>query len=259
MTRRRSSWFCIKSRAEYPNGPLENYQQKFHILSGGDLPCGANDFHPVVTFHLSFKRKKILNGMFNGPALKHEAAFGHDKIIPIPVTICVIFLSGKRMAHLLQNPRSNQEALSPDAPLCYGDGEISFIDERGKTMLRKFGKGLLTLGFSSAVLLFSSPLAFAAEALPAGGESYTKVLFAVGAMIAAGFAIGVGAVGAGLGIGTAASGACSAVGRNPGVQGKIMMTMLVGMAMAESIAIYALVVSLVLLYANPYMKYFLAG
>jgi len=126
-------------------------------------------------------------------------------------------------------------------------------------MVQKFGKGLLTLLFSAAILLFSSPFVFAAEALPAGSESYTKVLFAVGAMIAAGFAIGVGAVGAGLGIGTAASGACSAVGRNPGVQGKIMMTMLVGMAMAESIAIYALVVSLVLLYANPFMKYFLAG
>jgi F-type H+-transporting ATPase subunit c len=126
-------------------------------------------------------------------------------------------------------------------------------------MLQKFGKGLLTLVFSAAVLLIGSTVAFAAEALPVGGESYSKALFAVGAMIAAGFAIGVGAVGAGLGIGTAASGACSAVGRNPGVQGKIMMTMLVGMAMAESIAIYALVVSLVLLYANPYMKYFLAG
>jgi len=127
-------------------------------------------------------------------------------------------------------------------------------------MFQKLGKSLFTLVFSSAVLLLNSPLAIAAEALPAaGGESCTKVLFAVGAMIAAGFAIGVGAVGAGLGIGTAASGACSAVGRNPGVQGKIMMTMLVGMAMAESIAIYALVVSLVLLYANPYMKYFLAG
>ena len=126
-------------------------------------------------------------------------------------------------------------------------------------MVQKFGKGLFTLVFSAAVLLIGSTVVFAAEALPTGGESYAKVLFAVGAMIAAGFAIGVGAVGAGLGIGTAASGACSAVGRNPGVQGKIMMTMLVGMAMAESIAIYALVVSLVLLYANPYMKYFLAG
>lgn len=125
-------------------------------------------------------------------------------------------------------------------------------------MFGKIGKKMTTLTTIIAAVLVSSPL-LAAEAIPVGGESYTKVLFAVGAMIAAGFAIGVGAVGAGLGIGTAASGACSAVGRNPGVQGKIMMTMLVGMAMAESIAIYALVVSLVLLYANPYMKYFLVG
>jgi len=138
-------------------------------------------------------------------------------------------------------------------------GKNLIHQERGKTMLQKIEKGLFTLVISSAVLLLNSPFVLAAEALPAGGESYTKVLFAVGAMIAAGFAIGVGAVGAGLGIGTAASGACSAVGRNPGVQGKIMMTMLVGMAMAESIAIYALVVSLVLLYANPFMKYFLVG
>ena len=35
-----------------------------------------------------------------------------------------------------------------------------------------------------------------------------------------------------------------------------MMVMLVGMAMAESVAIYALVISLILLYANPYMRYF---
>jgi F-type H+-transporting ATPase subunit c len=123
-------------------------------------------------------------------------------------------------------------------------------------MSNKFGKRILTALTAIFVLLVSSPIVFAAEAIPAG-ESYTKAIFAVGAMLAAGIAIGVGAVGAGLGIGTAASGACSAVGRNPGVQGKIMMTMLVGMAMAESIAIYALVVSLVLLYANPYMRYFL--
>jgi F-type H+-transporting ATPase subunit c len=120
-----------------------------------------------------------------------------------------------------------------------------------KEMLRKSLKWVLTLLTSMAALLVSSPIVFAAEAIPEDG-SYGKVIFAVGAMIAAGFAIGVGTVGAGLGIGNAANGACNAVGRNPGVQGKIMMTMLVGMAMAESIAIYALVVALVLLYANPY-------
>ena len=124
------------------------------------------------------------------------------------------------------------------------------------TMLKKFGKTALTILSGIAAWFVASPVAFCAEALPSG-ESYTKVIFVVGAMIAAGIAIGGGAIGAGNGIGTAAGGACSAVGRNPGVQGKIMMTMLVGMAMAESIAIYALVVSLVLLYANPYKVFFL--
>ncbi|MEA1971300.1 MAG: ATP synthase F0 subunit C [Thermodesulfobacteriota bacterium] len=120
-------------------------------------------------------------------------------------------------------------------------------------MLRKSVKWVSALLMTTAALLVSSPVVFAAEALPEDG-SYGKVIFAVGAMISAGLAIGIGAIGAGLGIGNAANGACNAVGRNPGVQGKIMMTMLVGMAMAESIAIYALVISLVLLYANPYVS-----
>ena len=123
-------------------------------------------------------------------------------------------------------------------------------------MLRKSGKTLLTLFSTMAALFLSSQFTWAAEAIPAG-ESYTKVLFSIGAMLGAGLAMGIGAVGAGLGIGTATNGACQAVGSNPGVQGKIMMTMLIGMAMAESIAIYALVISLVLLFANPFTRYFL--
>jgi len=123
-------------------------------------------------------------------------------------------------------------------------------------MVARHRKNLLFLFATVLVLVMTSSASFAADALPAG-DSYARAIFAVGAMIAAGLSMGVGAVGAGLGIGTASSGACQAVGRNPGVQGKIMMTMLIGMAMAESIAIYALVVSLVLLYANPYKLYFL--
>ncbi|MEN6474817.1 MAG: ATP synthase F0 subunit C [Syntrophaceae bacterium] len=71
-------------------------------------------------------------------------------------------------------------------------------------------------------------------------------------MIGAGLAIGLGCIGAGAGIGNAAAGASEAVGRNPNAQGKIMMTMMVGMAMAESIAIYSLVVALILLFVNPF-------
>jgi F-type H+-transporting ATPase subunit c len=136
-----------------------------------------------------------------------------------------------------------------------GNHTVYLSERREKEMLRKVWKGLFTLFTSTAALLVSSPLVFAAEALPTG-ESYVKVLFAVGAMVGAGLAIGLGAIGAGAGIGNAANGACQAVGRNPGVQGKIMTVMLVGMAMAESVAIYALVVSLVLLYANPYKVLF---
>ena len=124
-------------------------------------------------------------------------------------------------------------------------------------MLGKFGKKLLTLLVAAGVSLVSSPVVYAAEVLPGAGESYTKALFAVGAMLAAGLSIGVAGLGVGVGMGNAINGATSAVGRNPGVQGKIMMTMMVGLAMAESVAIYGLVIALVLIFANPYTRYFL--
>lgn len=124
-------------------------------------------------------------------------------------------------------------------------------------MSHKFGKTVLTVLTTVAGLLLTNQFAFAADVIPLDGESYVKVLFVFGAMIGAGLAIGLGAIGAGAGIGNAANGACQAVGRNPGVQGKIMMVMLVGMAMAESVAIYALVISLILLYANPFKAFFL--
>jgi len=100
-------------------------------------------------------------------------------------------------------------------------------------------------------LLASPTMVFAADVIPQQA-SYAKAIFSVGAMIGAGLAIGLGCIGAGAGIGNAAAGGAEAVGRNPGAHGKIMMTMMVGMAMAESIAIYALVISLILLFVNPF-------
>jgi len=129
--------------------------------------------------------------------------------------------------------------------------------KKGDTGMKRNHQKLF-FGLAAAVILVmaTSPVAFAADILPSDGAPYTKAIVAVGAMLAAGIAIGFGAIGSGLGIGNAASGACSAVGRNPGVQGKILITMLVGMAMGESVAIYALVVSLVLLFANPFTRIF---
>lgn len=65
-------------------------------------------------------------------------------------------------------------------------------------------------------------------------------------MIAKGLAIGLGAIGPGIGIGMIGSKAMEAIGRNPEVAGKIMAPMLLAIAFAEAVAIYALVVAFVI-------------
>ncbi|MCX7816986.1 MAG: ATP synthase F0 subunit C [Syntrophales bacterium] len=116
-------------------------------------------------------------------------------------------------------------------------------------------KSVKPLFLSFFVVLVFTSIAIAAEQAQTGVVDYTKAIVLASSLIAAGIAMGVGALGAGLGMGQATSGASGAVGRNPEAQGKILLTMMVGMAMTESIAIYALVVSLVILYANPLLKY----
>ena len=58
-----------------------------------------------------------------------------------------------------------------------------------------------------------------------------------------GLAIGLGALGPGLGIGLIGAKAMEAIGRNPDAQAKVLPAMLLGMAFAEAIAIYALVIA----------------
>ncbi|MDB4516022.1 MAG: ATP synthase F0 subunit C [Desulfofustis sp.] len=71
--------------------------------------------------------------------------------------------------------------------------------------------------------------------------------------LGAGLSIGLAAIGAGIGIGLVGQGATTGLARNPEVQPKLMVFMILGMALAESVAIYGLVISLILLYANPLM------
>lgn len=61
----------------------------------------------------------------------------------------------------------------------------------------------------------------------------------------AGLAIGLGAIGPGIGIGLIGMKALEAIGRNPDAQAKILPAMLLGMAFAEAIAIYALVIAFI--------------
>jgi len=64
--------------------------------------------------------------------------------------------------------------------------------------------------------------------------------------LAVALAIGLGAIGPGIGIGLIGSKAMEAIGRNPEATAKIQTNMILGLAFAEAIAIYALVVALIL-------------
>ncbi|MDP4010711.1 MAG: ATP synthase F0 subunit C [Candidatus Roizmanbacteria bacterium] len=65
-------------------------------------------------------------------------------------------------------------------------------------------------------------------------------------LIATGLAIGIGVIGPGIGIGLIGSKAMEALGRNPEAESSIRTTMILAAAFAESIAIFALVVALII-------------
>ena len=67
--------------------------------------------------------------------------------------------------------------------------------------------------------------------------------------IAAAIAIGLGAMGPGVAIGMLAGKAMEAIGRNPEASSKIQTAMILAIAFAEAIAIYALVVALIIKFA----------
>jgi F-type H+-transporting ATPase subunit c len=120
-------------------------------------------------------------------------------------------------------------------------------------------KSLIYSVLAIVLVIVSAPFVLAAQeaaaAVPAGPVDYTKAIIIGCSLLAAGLAIAFGTIGTGNGMGAGLNGATNAVGRNPEAQGKILLTMMVGLAMIESLAIYALVVALIVLYANPLLKY----
>lgn len=89
-------------------------------------------------------------------------------------------------------------------------------------------------------------VAFAAE-----GElgAYTQI--ASYSVIAVGIVLGIAAFGGAVGMGNAANATITGIARNPSVASKLSTTMYVSLAMIEAQVIYALVISFILLFANP--------
>lgn len=105
-------------------------------------------------------------------------------------------------------------------------------------MKKKIAVIMITL----ALICMLAPFAFAEEAAKeaVSGDFSVKAM----AALAAGLAIGVAALGTGIGMGLGLSRACEGAARNPGATGKIQLLLIIGLAMIESLAIYALLVAL---------------
>jgi len=99
--------------------------------------------------------------------------------------------------------------------------------------------GILVLG------VVSNALAADGGAVSAGFWTF------FGIAIACGFGIGVAAFGTGLGMGHAINGALQGTARNPEAGGKIMTTMIIGLALIESLCIYALLICFILVFKIP--------
>ena len=80
----------------------------------------------------------------------------------------------------------------------------------------------------------------------------TKTLIYAASAIGAGLAM-IAGIGPGIGQGYAAGKATEAVGRRPKLYSSVVRTMFLGQAVAQTTGIYALIIALVLMFANPFI------
>ena len=102
--------------------------------------------------------------------------------------------------------------------------------------------------FAAVLVLGMATMAFAAED---GMVKAAGLWVFFGIAIACGVGIGMAALGTGIGMGNALNGALQGTARNPEAGGKIMTTMIIGLALIESLCIYALVICFILVFKIP--------
>jgi F-type H+-transporting ATPase subunit c len=86
----------------------------------------------------------------------------------------------------------------------------------------------------------------------------SMTLIAITSIITAGLTIGIGGIGPALGEGKSVASAMTSLAQQPDASSTITRTLFVGLAMIESVAIYCFVVSMILIFANPFWNYAIA-
>lgn len=134
--------------------------------------------------------------------------------ISILMTVVVIFLMLSSL-HAAFGQQTNNDSITAQENTGAGNDQASNGDKTAATTAENRGKLLIVSALSAAL------------------------------------AIGVAAFGAAIGQGNALAKALEAIGRNPESQSKIFPTLVLGLAFIESLALYALLIALALVFFNP--------
>jgi len=119
--------------------------------------------------------------------------------------------------------------------------EVTLSESHCNNLLEIYMKKILFLMVAFGAAAFGAEATVANETL----KAYS--------MIAAGLGLGLAALGGAIGMGHTAAATIAGTARNPGLGAKLMTTMFIALAMIEAQVIYALVIALIALYANPYL------
>lgn len=87
----------------------------------------------------------------------------------------------------------------------------------------------------------------------------STTLIAVASIITAGLTTGIGTMMPAIGEGRAVATALDSIAQQPDAAPTITRTLFVGLAMIESTAIYCFVLSMILIFANPFWNHFIAA
>ena len=86
----------------------------------------------------------------------------------------------------------------------------------------------------------------------------STTIIAVASIVTAGLTTGIGCMMPALGEGKSVASALNSIAQQPDASSTITRTLFVGLAMIESTAIYCFVVSMILIFANPFWNHFIA-
>lgn len=94
----------------------------------------------------------------------------------------------------------------------------------------------------AGLLMLAAVSSYAQAYQPLSGTSQTGVRWG---LVSAAFVLGIAAAAGAIGQGRAIAAACEGIARNPGAAPAIRLTMIIGLALIESLVIYALIISFI--------------